>query len=539
PSDPNTVYWGLGFIGATAVLYKSTDGGKTAVNIAGNLPGTPINAIMLDASNPGAVYVATDAGVFSAGDGGAQGSNEAWARLGDNLPATGVLSLALTSASGTPTLIAGTHGRGAWSMPALTPLSFSMSFAPTTQTVEAGQPAVFQIQTAASGGASTITFDCSAVPTCTVAPASVPGGGSATLTVTPPDAVTIGSSFTVVASNGSSQQTRTLGLNVFNFEWALGPGATPAPMIESGQQITMGLTVDLDTAPSGQSAVPSPYDAPITFSCPNLAAFLTCSFSPTSIASLSSNTSVTLTLQAAANAPAGLTPLDLRASGGSLARDINMNVGTAPFTLSADPFGTADTGTPASIRVSAASQSGFSGAITLSCSGPGQPQLACSFSPPTITPGQTSVASVTGFAGVSRIPPGGNASDPVVFEGSAGGAIAQVASAVLPNDFVFYGPQSVPTLQGANSTTISVSVAPIGIPKQSVALSCSSPAGLSCSFSPTSLSNSTTFAIATVSGMQSLARSNAIPLTITMTGPTIQHSVAAVLDNTGDIALEP
>src|SRR6185437_2469822 len=60
------------------------------------------------------------------------------------------------------------------------------------------------------------------------------------------------------------------------------------------------------------------------------------------------------------------------------------------------------------------------------------------------------------------------------------------------NDFVFYGPQSVPTFQGANSTTISVSVAAIGIPKQSVALSCSSPAGLSCSFRPTSLSNAAT-----------------------------------------------
>ncbi|MGH9392580.1 MAG: hypothetical protein ACRD1E_00280, partial [Terriglobales bacterium] len=151
PSDPKTVYWGLGFIGGSSVLYKSSDGGTTAINIAGNLPGTPINAIVIDPANPNDIYVATDVGVFSASDGGAGASSqipgERWARLGDNLPAAAVLSLALTSASGTPTLIAGTHGRGAWSIPALAPGSFTMTMTPAGQTVEAGQPATFTVQT--------------------------------------------------------------------------------------------------------------------------------------------------------------------------------------------------------------------------------------------------------------------------------------------------------------------------------------------------------------------------------------------------------
>ncbi|MGH9518262.1 MAG: WD40/YVTN/BNR-like repeat-containing protein, partial [Terriglobales bacterium] len=68
PTDPNTVYWGMGFIGQIASIFK-TSAGKT-VDISGNLPGTPINAIVIDPANPSDIFIATDVGVFAAGDGG-------------------------------------------------------------------------------------------------------------------------------------------------------------------------------------------------------------------------------------------------------------------------------------------------------------------------------------------------------------------------------------------------------------------------------------------------------------------------------------
>src|SRR6185437_10900691 len=115
---------------------------------------TPINAIVVDPAQPLDIYVATDVGVFVAGDGGVPG--EQWMRLGSNLPAAAVLSLAWTQAGGTATLAAGTHGRGAWSIPAIAPRVFTITARPATATVYAGLTATYALTTTAPNGASTI-----------------------------------------------------------------------------------------------------------------------------------------------------------------------------------------------------------------------------------------------------------------------------------------------------------------------------------------------------------------------------------------------
>src|SRR6185437_14020792 len=203
PNDADTVYWGYSYVGAGNLIFKSTDGGATKVNIAGNLPSTPINAIVVDPAQPLDIYVATDVGVFVAGDGGVPG--EQWMRLGSNLPAAAVLSLAWTQAGGTATLVAGTHGRGAWSIPAMAPSGFTITATPATATVEAGQTATYTLTTTASNGASTIALSCAGDTDCTVTPASIPAGGSATVTATPPNGGGIANpmTLTVTADNGS------------------------------------------------------------------------------------------------------------------------------------------------------------------------------------------------------------------------------------------------------------------------------------------------------------------------------------------------
>ncbi|TAN23767.1 MAG: choice-of-anchor D domain-containing protein, partial [Acidobacteria bacterium] len=150
PRSAQTVYWGLGYLGASAYLFKSADGGKTAVNIAGDLPGVPINAILIDPYAPENIYVATDVGVFLATDGGT--ANEQWLSVGDNLPAAAVLSLAFAvDANANPILLAGTHGRGAWSIPAAT--------LDTAEAVVSTSGLVFKPQAiAASGTAQSVTL---------------------------------------------------------------------------------------------------------------------------------------------------------------------------------------------------------------------------------------------------------------------------------------------------------------------------------------------------------------------------------------------
>ena len=101
-------------------IFKTTTGGTpwldvscTVVNCgtpaATDLPNIPVNDLVVDPNLPGTLYAATDLGVYATIDGGAH-----WATLDSGLPNVAVLSLKLHAPS--RTLLATTHGRGAWSL---------------------------------------------------------------------------------------------------------------------------------------------------------------------------------------------------------------------------------------------------------------------------------------------------------------------------------------------------------------------------------------------------------------------------------------
>jgi hypothetical protein len=111
----NTVYATFsGFNGATPSrpghVFKSITGlgSATWVDISGDLPDIPVNAIALDQVKQRgqmvtAVYVGTDVGVFESLDGGAH-----WRRLSKGMPNVAVFGLAISRGR----LVAATHGRG-------------------------------------------------------------------------------------------------------------------------------------------------------------------------------------------------------------------------------------------------------------------------------------------------------------------------------------------------------------------------------------------------------------------------------------------
>jgi hypothetical protein len=90
-----------------ALVFKSTDHGATWSSLAANLPGENVNVIREDATNADLLFLGTDFGAFASVDGGKR-----WAVLGAGMPHVPVHDLALHA--GTNTLVAGTHGRSAW-----------------------------------------------------------------------------------------------------------------------------------------------------------------------------------------------------------------------------------------------------------------------------------------------------------------------------------------------------------------------------------------------------------------------------------------
>jgi uncharacterized repeat protein (TIGR01451 family) len=90
-------------------VFKTIDGGKSWKDVSGNLPDNPVNSVLLDPSDPSTLFAGTDVGAFVTHNGGTS-----WARLGAGLPQAAIWQLDYDPARGL--LVAGTHGRGAWTL---------------------------------------------------------------------------------------------------------------------------------------------------------------------------------------------------------------------------------------------------------------------------------------------------------------------------------------------------------------------------------------------------------------------------------------
>lgn len=90
-------------------VYRSRDYGATWENISSGIPGGPVNVILEDPFSADVLYVGTDLGVYVSVDGA-----KTWETLGSNMPITFVHDLAIQVRD--KTLVAATHGRGAWTL---------------------------------------------------------------------------------------------------------------------------------------------------------------------------------------------------------------------------------------------------------------------------------------------------------------------------------------------------------------------------------------------------------------------------------------
>jgi uncharacterized repeat protein (TIGR01451 family) len=95
--------------GNSGHVFKTTDGGQTWTDISGRLPDIPVNSTVLDPSQPNVLYIGTDIGTFVTANGG-----RTWQRLGSSMPKVATWQLDYDPAQAL--LVAGTHGRGAYTL---------------------------------------------------------------------------------------------------------------------------------------------------------------------------------------------------------------------------------------------------------------------------------------------------------------------------------------------------------------------------------------------------------------------------------------
>ena len=90
-------------------VLRSRDYGETWEDISDGIPGGPVNVIREDPFSKDVLYVGTDLGVYVSIDGA-----KTWETLGSGMPITFVHDLAIQVRD--KTLVAATHGRGAWTL---------------------------------------------------------------------------------------------------------------------------------------------------------------------------------------------------------------------------------------------------------------------------------------------------------------------------------------------------------------------------------------------------------------------------------------
>jgi hypothetical protein len=274
-------------------IFFSTNAGSSWLQVDGNLPDVPVNDIVIDRSDAtdNTVYLATDAGVYASANATA-GAATTWSVLQSGLPNVQVLSLKLRNVS--RMLVAGTHGRGAWSIQLPNLPAFALTeIDPVSAYAGSGSLPVTVTGTGFTPQ-SVINEGGAALPTTFV--------NATTLTASVPAADSLcAGTLSVNVTDPAAGSTNTLPLGVvgscdFSFSAPAPASATTTAGGSASYQFTL--------IQQGNSA------APVQLTCPNPPAGITCSFSPNPATPSTAGTPVSLTLSVPASA--ALAPMPIR-----------------------------------------------------------------------------------------------------------------------------------------------------------------------------------------------------------------------------------
>ena len=190
PTVATTAYVGFsgftGFGDSLGHIFKTTNAGGIWTDVSGNLPNTPVDAILVDPDAPETVFIGTDIGAFYTTTGGTS-----WSRLGTGLPNVVVTGLGLHENS--RTLRASTHGRSVWDLNVATLLPVPTINAVSPATAMADAPFKLTVTGVQFNTKSVVVFGGKALTTTYV------NGGEVTAVANP----AAGGSFAVYVMNGA------------------------------------------------------------------------------------------------------------------------------------------------------------------------------------------------------------------------------------------------------------------------------------------------------------------------------------------------
>jgi hypothetical protein len=270
-------------------VFFTSNSGASWLEVDGNLPDVPVNDIVIDPMDPtdNTIYVATDSGVYASANATAGGAT-VWSVLQTGLPNSQVLALRLRNTS--RTLVAGTHGRGLWSLLLPNLPGYALTgLSPVSATAGSGS---FQLTATGNGftSQSVINFNGAALPTTFVSSTSLTAAVPAT-------AVLCGGGVPVTVSDPTLGSTNTLTFSCVGAGCDFSFGATTPASNTTDAGGTASYQVTLNAVGNAGSVV--------QLSCSNLPAGFTCTFmpNPATAAAAVSNVALTISVPATASLP--------------------------------------------------------------------------------------------------------------------------------------------------------------------------------------------------------------------------------------------
>jgi hypothetical protein len=495
-SDPtgNTAYVTvMGFTGGPGHVWQTTNAGTNWIDFTGTgaaaLPDAPVNAVVVDPV--GTVYVGTDVGVFESST-----ASPAWTEVGPApnplggsfgfLPNVAVTALGIFNPAGEKLLRASTYGRGVWEFDVSAP-SFQVLISNSPQTVFVGQTATYNgTVDAIDGYSNPVTLVCTAGatnPPATCTPPSnpmTPTFSGAAFTVAASDAAG-DYSFNVQGQGADSNLTSTASLVLHMVSFGLTPPSPSSVTVPDG---TTSSPVSFQVTAAGS------FNQSVSVSCSTNVPGATCNLTPGTTVNPTSFSPANMTASVVIPPGTNVNPnytvtLEASTSGTvPVTTSFALNVTLNPNFVLSEPaeFPVVNAGsTTTSGTISVASQDGFTGTVSLTCSITGG-SGSCSVTPSSVSSYPASPVVTINAAAMSA----GNYQ--AVVQGVSGAITNTLAIPFNVGDYTISGPQALsapPGGQGTASLTITASAHYAGM----ISTSCdaSTLAGDTCTLSPATL----------------------------------------------------